>query len=198
MMRDRLTLASTMRHTSVVIGWSPLANLRPLVLQRLSRKGCGLHPCGAETQGAFAFMASSRKFVPTNCAHCGAAFLASEANVAMGNGRFCSRSCGGKARAAAGLICLSNLAKGHVKGPGKKVVKRNWRNAYPERFRAHLAVKAAIAKGLLVRMPCVVCGDAKTHGHHEDYEKRLDVVWLCQKHHSERHKELKRDNARAD
>jgi hypothetical protein len=40
-------------------------------------------------------------------------------------------------------------------------------------------------------MPCVVCGNPKTDGHHEDYSKVLDVVWLCRKHHMERHDELR-------
>lgn len=41
------------------------------------------------------------------------------------------------------------------------------------------------------REPCVCCGDEKTHGHHTDYSKPLDVVWLCRKHHVEEHNRLK-------
>lgn len=42
---------------------------------------------------------------------------------------------------------------------------------------------AAVNLGKLKRMPCEVCGDPKSHGHHEDYSKPLDVQWLCSKHH---------------
>lgn len=38
--------------------------------------------------------------------------------------------------------------------------------------------------------PCIKCG-AKAHGHHENYDKPLEVVWLCPLHHKARHKEMK-------
>src|SRR5436190_12541655 len=60
--------------------------------------------------------------------------------------------------------------------------------------RAYGKVTHARKKGLLPRKPCVVCGDKKSEGHHPDYNKPLDVVWLCQLHHAEMHKELR--NAR--
>jgi ribosomal protein S27AE len=52
-------------------------------------------------------------------------------------------------------------------------------------------VVRAIRSGVLVRGPCSRCGAAKTHAHHEDYSKPLDVVWLCARCHIQRHKELK-------
>ena len=73
---------------------------------------------------------------------------------------------------------------------GKEKALRNtkkMRQLYPDRWRARYAVANAIRDGRLKRQPCVVCGDAKSHGHHDDYSKPLDVIWLCQKHHSERH-----------
>jgi len=39
--------------------------------------------------------------------------------------------------------------------------------------------------------PCVRCGSSKTHAHHEDYTRPLDVIWLCPAHHAERHRELR-------
>ena len=54
----------------------------------------------------------------------------------------------------------------------------------------HNKVIRAVSKGLLVRMPCQVCGDKKTVGHHESYDRPLDVVWLCQIHHVARHKQM--------
>ena len=53
---------------------------------------------------------------------------------------------------------------------------------------AHLKVGRAISSGLLVRSPCVMCGDSDTHGHHADYSEPLDVVWLCKNHHSRHHR----------
>lgn len=46
----------------------------------------------------------------------------------------------------------------------------------------------AITKGILVREPCVICGEMKVEAHHEDYFKPLEVKWLCAKHHRDRHK----------
>jgi hypothetical protein len=41
----------------------------------------------------------------------------------------------------------------------------------------------------LIQGPCSICGEQKTiHAHHDDYTKPLDVIWLCRKHHQERHK----------
>ena len=66
-----------------------------------------------------------------------------------------------------------------------------WRKADSRRTRAHSAVTRAIKKGVLVRSPCVRCGETKSLAHHEDYDKPLDVMWLCQPCHKQRHKELK-------
>lgn len=62
--------------------------------------------------------------------------------------------------------------------------------------RAQNMVEKAIKKGVLIRKPCEVCGEFQTasdgrsliHAHHTDYNKPIDVMWLCQKHHHEWHK----------
>jgi hypothetical protein len=67
---------------------------------------------------------------------------------------------------------------------------KRWRAANPEADKAHDAVRYAIRVGRLVRGACAVCGDAQTQGHHDDYRKVLEVVWLCARHHRLRHLEL--------
>lgn len=57
----------------------------------------------------------------------------------------------------------------------------------PGKVSARLDVAKAIYRGDLVRGPCEVCGEEKTHGHHDDYSKPLSVRWLCPKHHTEWH-----------
>jgi len=52
--------------------------------------------------------------------------------------------------------------------------------------RAHRAVASATRRGELIRQPCVKCGRT-AHAHHDDYDRPLDVVWLCRKHHFDVH-----------
>lgn len=56
---------------------------------------------------------------------------------------------------------------------------------------AHAAVAKALRAGTLVKKPCEHCGtEVGVQGHHENYDKPLEVVWLCQKDHDERHREI--------
>lgn len=41
----------------------------------------------------------------------------------------------------------------------------------------------------LERQPCEVCGQ-KAEAHHDDYDKPLDVRWLCFNHHRAHHKAI--------
>ncbi len=60
----------------------------------------------------------------------------------------------------------------------------------------------AIKKGVLIPQPCENCGVVgtfadgrnKVQAHHEDYNKPLEVRWLCQECHHEWHKENKAKN----
>jgi len=68
----------------------------------------------------------------------------------------------------------------------KQKRKKKVRDPSIERTRG-LLNRAALA-GRIVRGPCQVCGDPKSQGHHEDYDKPLDVIWLCAKHHAMVHR----------
>jgi hypothetical protein len=54
---------------------------------------------------------------------------------------------------------------------------------------ARIAVQSAIRKGQVIRQPCEECGEKKTEAHHDDYDKPLDVRWLCFVCHRKWHKE---------
>jgi hypothetical protein len=66
-----------------------------------------------------------------------------------------------------------------------------WAARNPAKRAAQHAVNNAVRDGRLQKLPCEVCGDTKSHGHHPDYTKHLEVIWLCAKHHSEEHKRLR-------
>ncbi|HXJ61921.1 MAG TPA: hypothetical protein VNU68_35225 [Verrucomicrobiae bacterium] len=60
----------------------------------------------------------------------------------------------------------------------------------PEKVAARTAVSAAIKAGKITKKPCERCGEAKTHAHHPDYSKPLDVIWLCHICHAAEHGRL--------
>lgn len=69
---------------------------------------------------------------------------------------------------------------------------RKFKKIEPRKTRARCLLYWAVRRGELKRQPCVRCG-GKAQGHHEDYSKPLDVVWLCPKHHMQRHKEMREE-----
>ncbi len=64
-----------------------------------------------------------------------------------------------------------------------------WRESNPEKVKASAKLRSKIQSGHIKRQPCEVCGNPKSHGHHEDYSKPLDVIWLCISHHQQHHAE---------
>lgn len=72
----------------------------------------------------------------------------------------------------------------------KRVWLEDYRERFPEKRLAHSGVNNAIRDGRLERQPCEACG-ARAHAHHDDYSRPLDVRWLCPRHHSEHHRQLR-------
>lgn len=64
---------------------------------------------------------------------------------------------------------------------------RKWRETNKYKTDAHLLVRNAMKKGELERKPCIECGSLNSDAHHEDYNKPLDVIWLCRIHHIRHH-----------
>ena len=65
-----------------------------------------------------------------------------------------------------------------------------WRQEDKRRIQCHNAVSRAIKSGKLIRQSCERCGNENSLAHHEDYDKPLEVNWLCQICHKQRHKEI--------
>ena len=74
---------------------------------------------------------------------------------------------------------------------------RDWEQRSPERYRAHIAVRIALQKGILFRPDyCTTCGrkDVRIVGHHEDYSEPLEVIWMCDGCHNRHHwEELRKE-----
>lgn len=65
----------------------------------------------------------------------------------------------------------------------------SWRKRNPKAHEAHKLVQDAVRTGKLVRQTCEVCNAPKAIAHHDDYDKPLDVRWLCKLHHNRFHSE---------
>ena len=61
-----------------------------------------------------------------------------------------------------------------------------YRERNKKKYQAQNAVNNALRDGLLIKHLCFICGK-NSQAHHPDYDKPLDVVWLCDKHHKEAH-----------
>jgi ribosomal protein S27AE len=84
------------------------------------------------------------------------------------------------------------IAKANKKSYSKNRKKRliyykKWYSENKKRKLAHYAVKVAISNLILFKKSCEVCGEKTTQAHHSDYNKPLEVIWLCVKCHSQWH-----------
>lgn len=64
---------------------------------------------------------------------------------------------------------------------------RKYEKNNPEKTKARVLCRKAIKDGVMVRKPCMVCGETRVDAHHHDYSKPLDVLWLCKVHHNDIH-----------
>jgi len=80
------------------------------------------------------------------------------------------------------LLAKEGRKRVEVLTPEEKALRRHCREIW----------RTARKRGKVVQQPCVRCGSAKSEGHHEDYMKPLEVVWLCRPCHTEEHTRLRR------
>ena len=76
--------------------------------------------------------------------------------------------------------------------PDRWRFQKSWNNTHLEARRAHRAVAAALRGGTLERGKCADCGSLRVEAHHENYDRPLDVIWLCRADHRRRHAEMRR------
>lgn len=131
------------------------------------------------------------------CFKCGRSLPISEfyAHPMMGDGHLgkckeCARKDVRENRASKRLQ-YARYERERFKRPERKrdMVRRSrlHREANPNKAKARAMVEREVLAGRLQRNPCEICGEPKTHAHHDDYSKPLEVRWLCVKHHMEAH-----------
>ena len=62
------------------------------------------------------------------------------------------------------------------------------RQKHKEKRQANSKFRDFVRRGKIKKLPCEICGNPKSEGHHIDYSKPLEVRWLCRKHHHELHR----------
>lgn len=87
---------------------------------------------------------------------------------------------------------MANLA--YAKTEQGKIVqnaaKKRWQERNAEKRAAHIILGNAVGKGKIEKpKSCSKCGadNVRICGHHHDYSKPLDVVWLCSACHAKEH-----------
>lgn len=63
------------------------------------------------------------------------------------------------------------------------------RQRHPKAAYARDVIRNEVKRGRLQRGPCETCGKKRAHGHHDDYDRPLEVRWLCPTHHRYWHEE---------
>ena len=64
---------------------------------------------------------------------------------------------------------------------------KEYREKYPKKYKAHILVNNHKRKGNISESPCEYCGGLNVVAHHDDYDKPLNIRWLCQAHHKQWH-----------
>lgn len=68
---------------------------------------------------------------------------------------------------------------------------QKWSDAHPQERWAHMALRSAVRRGLVVKGPCEECGDKNSEAHHPDYSRPMHVKWLCRPCHKAEHRRMK-------
>lgn len=71
----------------------------------------------------------------------------------------------------------------------KAAAQKRYRVVNRRKSLAHGRVNDAIRRGHLIPWGCMACENQHAVAHHPDYSLPLDVVWLCEVHHIQLHKE---------
>ena len=73
-------------------------------------------------------------------------------------------------------------------------INARWNEKHPKEYKAQQVLTYALKKGKLIKpRVCSNCNrGGKIEGHHEDYDKPLEIVWLCIRCHNDRHVEIRR------
>jgi hypothetical protein len=118
------------------------------------------------------------RYTEKNCEICEESFKARTRDIERGWGRFCSKKCrniNNSLKANFSNIEVINKAKNQHRA----------QNAYK-------LIQRLLKKGRIKKSNCIFCGDQDTVAHHKDYNKPLDIIWMCRADHVKYHQGILR------
>lgn len=74
-------------------------------------------------------------------------------------------------------------------------IQRKWQKENSDKLRCHQKLRYAVQNGYVLKSTiCQFCGatDTPIEGHHQDYSKPLEVMWLCDPCHKRLHVQQRR------
>ena len=112
------------------------------------------------------------------CDYCGKEYHTKKSAFAKRKRHFCCRDCYSKYRAE-----LLPKEEQHAYGTGHSQEERAKRKKAREIFNHYVRDKH------IKKQPCEMCGNENVEAHHDDYNRPLEVRWLCFNCHRKWHKE---------
>lgn len=145
--------------------------------------------CGAEKEsGDFYVLAENRDGLTGKCRVCIRASVRKNRADHIDYYREFDRQRANDKDRVAGRVAYNQTERGQeVRSASVKA----WINKNPAKRRAQNAVNNAVRDGKLFRQSCEKCDSMKVHGHHADYNRPLEVRWLCAACHTKEHKMIK-------
>lgn len=114
------------------------------------------------------------------CDYCGIKFHTQRSVFVRKKRHFCCQECYSKYRTE-----IMPSEEQNAFGHGNSVDERK------KRTQARSIWNHYVRDKHIKRKPCEVCGDPNAEAHHDDYNRPLEVRWLCFKHHREWHRKNK-------
>lgn len=81
------------------------------------------------------------------------------------------------------LARVREYAKTEAGRKNKREMSMKMHRKYPERTKARKKLGYSVTVGKIAKLACEACGNFLSEAHHPDYNKPLEVWWLCKKHH---------------
>lgn len=95
----------------------------------------------------------------------------------------------GQKKRASRILYMKEYRKREA--PRLKEYKKDYQQRNVKIRCVHKKIELAMRAGILKKQPCYFCGNLKAMAHHWDYNKPLEVQWLCHSHHQTWHQIFK-------